>query len=134
MSLTTLLRLLPALGLAAPMAAANPNVPAATEGTAMTDPHAAATRALALDVASREGMLEVRLIGRSAHAQVVSYTLEVTGNSTSRHEGRTTLTAGTQAVLSTMRTQAGENWCVTLVAEEEGGAPYTISRGPCDKP
>lgn len=93
----------------------------------MTD----APRALALDVETRDGMLEVRLTANSPRAQAVSYALEVTGQSTSRHRGSTTLAAGAQAVLSTMRTPAGENWCVTLVAEEEGRAPYEISRGPC---
>lgn len=90
-----------------------------------------APHALTLDVESRDGMLEVRLTGLSPHAQGVSYALEVTGQSTSRHRGSTTLAAGTQAVLSTMRTPAGENWCVKLVAEDEGGAPYEITRGNC---
>lgn len=98
----------------------------ATE-TAMTEePHA-----LTLDVRERDGMLEIALIGLSPRAQGVSYALEVTGNSTSRHRGSTTLAAGTRAVLSTMRTTAGDNWCVKLTAEEDGRAPYEITQGPC---
>jgi len=87
--------------------------------------------ALTLDVREHDGMLDIQLIGLSPRAQGVSYALEVTGQSTSRHRGSTTLTADTRAVLSTMRTRAGDNWCVKLVAEEEGRAPYEITRGPC---
>jgi hypothetical protein len=90
-----------------------------------------APRALSLDVETRDGMLEVRLTGLSERAQGVSYSLEVTGTSTSRHRGSTQLAAGTQAVLSTMRTTASEGWCVKLVAEEEGRAPYEVTRGTC---
>ena len=88
--------------------------------------------ALRLDVAEHDGSIEVRLIGDTARTQEVSYTLEVSGQSTSRHRGRTTLTAGSSAVLSTMRASVGADWCVTLFAEEAGRAPYEITRGPCD--
>lgn len=88
-------------------------------------------RALTLDVREHDGMIDIQLIGLSPRAQQVSYLLEVTGNSTSRHRGKTTLSAGTTAVLSTMRASAGENWCVTLVAEEEGRDPYEVTQGPC---
>lgn len=89
------------------------------------------SHALTLDVREHDGMIEVQLIGLSQRTQQVSYAIEVTGQSTSRHRGKTTLTAGTTAVLSTMRAGAGENWCVTLVAEEEGRDPYEITHGPC---
>lgn len=92
------------------------------------------TPALTLDVREHDGMLEVELIGLSPRAQGVSYALEITGQSTSRHRGSTTLAAGTRAVLSTMRTRAGDNWCVKLTAEEEGRAPYEITQGPCPAP
>lgn len=92
---------------------------------AMTD------KALTLDVRNMDGMLEVQLIGLSPRAQKVIYSLDLTGQSTSRHKGSTTLAADTRAVLSTMRTQAGANWCVRLIAEEEGRAPYEITQGPC---
>jgi ribose 1,5-bisphosphokinase PhnN len=87
--------------------------------------------ALTLDVREHDGLIEVQLIGLSPHAQAVSYALEVTGQSTSRHRGSTTLAAGTRAVLSTMKTRAGDNWCVRLTAEEQGRAPYEITHGPC---
>lgn len=87
--------------------------------------------ALTLDVSHHDGLVEVQLIGLSPRAQAVSYSLEIKGQSTSRHRGSTTLTAGTRAVLSTMKTRAGDDWCVTLTAEEEGRAPYEITRGPC---
>lgn len=90
------------------------------------DPHA-----LTLDVQQHDGAIEVRLIGNAARTQEVSYLIEVTGQSTSRHRGRTTLTAGTSAVLSTMRATIGEDWCVKLVAEEAGRDPYEIIEGSC---
>ncbi len=102
--------------------------PAATENPAMPTDTA---RALTLDVESREGMIEVRLTGLAPEALAVSYTIEVRGNSTSRHSGATTLAAGVPAVLSTMRTSAGADWCVTLVAEEAGGTPYEVTHGAC---
>lgn len=88
-------------------------------------------RALTLDVQQRDGGIEVQLVGHSPRTQEVSYTLEVTGNSTSRHRGKTTLTAGRTAVLSTMRASAGADWCVKLVAEEPGRAPYEVIEGNC---
>jgi hypothetical protein len=88
--------------------------------------------ALRLDVEQRDGNIEVRLIGDAAQTQEVSYTLEVSGQSTSRHRGHTTLTGGSSAVLSTMRASVGADWCVKLTAQEAGGAPYEITRGPCD--
>lgn len=118
---------LPLAGMLALLAPAPAAAAAVPETPAMTE----APHALTLDVEERDGTLEVRLTGLSPRAQAVSYDLEVTGRSTSKHKGRTTLAAGTQAVLSTMRTAAGEDWCVKLVAEEEGRAPYAITRGTC---
>ncbi len=97
------------------------------EPPAMTE----TAHALSLDVETRDGMLEVRLVGLSAEAQEVRYTLEVKGNSTSRHSGATKLAAGTRAVLSTMRTSAGADWCVRLEAQDADGAPYAVTRGTC---
>lgn len=112
-------------GLAAFLLLAPGTVPQMTDN--VTDDH----RALTLDVQHRDGGIDVQLIGHSARTQVVSYTLEVTGNSTSRHRGKTTLTAGNTAVLSTMRASAGGSWCVKLVAEEPGRAPYEVIEGSC---
>lgn len=89
------------------------------------------THALRLDVRQQDGGIEVQLIGKSATAQQVSYLLEVSGNSTSRHRGKTTLTAGATAVLSTVRANTGADWCVRLVAEEEGREPYEVLEGNC---
>ncbi len=94
--------------------------------TMTDDPHA-----LSLDVQQRDGAIEVQLIGHAERTLEVSYTLEVTGHSTSRHRGKTTLTAGRSAVLSTMRASVGEEWCVKLVAEEPGRAPYEVIEGIC---
>lgn len=102
---------------------------APTTVTAMTDePHA-----LTLDVREDAGTIVVQLVGFAPEARQVSYALEVTGQSTSRHKGKTMLAAGTRAVLSTLRATAGENWCVTLQAEEEGREPYEVTQGNCAK-
>lgn len=90
--------------------------------------------ALSLDVQHTGNLVEVRLIGNAAHMQEVSYLIEVTGQSTSRHRGTTTLTGGTTAVLSTMRANVGADWCVKLVAEEAGREPYEVIRGTCAAP
>ena len=94
---------------------------------AMTD----APHALSLMVHSDAGLVEVELLGHSPDARSVSYRLEVTGTSTSRHNGKTTLAAGTSAVLSKVKVNAGEDWCVRLWAEEEGREPYEILEGSC---
>lgn len=87
--------------------------------------------ALTLDVRRNGDAIEVQLIGESARAQHVSYLLEVTGQSTSRHRGSTTLAAHARTVLSTVKANAGSNWCVRLQAEEEGREPYEIVEGDC---
>jgi hypothetical protein len=94
---------------------------------AMTDFRAA----LQLEVRQMGETIEVQLIGDSPRAQQVSYLLEVTGQSTSRHRGKTTLAANSRTVLSTVRANAGEQWCVRLLAEEEGREPYEIRKGDC---
>jgi hypothetical protein len=88
-------------------------------------------RALSLAVTRQGDKIEVQLIGLSPRQQAVSYALEVTGQSSSRHKGRTILAADTRAVLSTMRVSAGQNWCVRLVAEDDGGEPYEVTEGHC---
>jgi hypothetical protein len=91
-------------------------------------------RALTLDVQHDGDAVAVRLIGYASEATVVSYTIEITGNSTSRHRGKTTLPANVEATLSTLRMTTGENWCVRLEAEEAGRETYEITRGNCATP
>lgn len=89
------------------------------------------SRALTLDVRQSGDHIEVQLIGHAPQARQVSYLLEVTGTSTSRHRGKTTLAANSRSVLSTVRVSAGPDWCVRLTAEEDGGQPYEIREGNC---
>jgi len=96
--------------------------------TAMSDN----PEALKLDVRHHGNSIEVQLIGDAPTARQVSYVLEVTGQSTSRHRGKTTLAAHAPTVLSTVKATAGETWCVRLLAEEEGREPYEIVKGDCD--
>ncbi|SHN59241.1 curli-like amyloid fiber formation chaperone CsgH [Erythrobacter sanguineus] len=88
--------------------------------------------ALTLEVRQQGDTLEIQLIGDSPRTQQVSYLLEVTGQSSSRHRGKTTLAAHARTVLSTVRTTPGKSWCVRLLAEEEGREPYEILEGSCD--
>lgn len=87
--------------------------------------------ALSLSVRQHNGKVAIELSGLAAKATEVSYLLEVTGRSHSRHRGRTTLAANVPARLSTMTVDAGEQWCVRLLAEEEGRDPYEIREGHC---
>ncbi|OBV10208.1 curli-like amyloid fiber formation chaperone CsgH [Erythrobacter dokdonensis] len=88
-------------------------------------------RALSLKVEQTDGAITVELVGHSARARQVSYELEVSGRSNSRHRGSTMLAANTPVRLSTMTASVGESWCVRLLAEEEGGDPYEILAGDC---
>lgn len=85
--------------------------------------------AVTLQVRQCGALLEVELIARSPRTQQISYDLEVTSQSTSRHRGSTTVVAGASSVLSTIRSEASGSWYVKLVIEEENRAPYEIVRG-----
>lgn len=98
---------------------------------AMTQTPSDASQALSLEVRQEDGKIAVALTGHSARALEVSYLLEISGKSNSRHRGRTTLAANVPARLSTMMVDAGEKWCVRLLAEEAGKAPYEIREGDC---
>ena len=97
----------------------------------VSDMHDEPPAALSLAVNRSGDQIEVQLIGQAAEARQVSYLLEVSGPSNSRHRGTTRLAANARAVLSTIRTNAGADWCVRLLAEEEGRAPYEIREGTC---
>lgn len=64
--------------------------------------------ALTLDVHQNCDAIEVPLIGDSPRAQQVSYLFEMTGQSTTRQRGKTTLAANARSVLSTVKASAGE--------------------------
>lgn len=87
--------------------------------------------ALSLAVHHHGDALEVQLIGDAPEARQVSYLLEVSGQSQSRHRGKTTLAANARTVLSTVKANAGPDWCVRLQVEEDGREPYEIREGNC---
>ena len=89
------------------------------------------TRALALEVSEKSEFVVVTLQANSPRAQTVEYTLEVSGKSTSRHHGKTSLIAGSPTVLSTIRTANDPDWCARLTVTEEGREPYEVTRGAC---
>lgn len=88
-------------------------------------------RALALEVTDAGAHVELQLLAHSSRSQEVSYEIEVTGDSTTRHKGRTTLQAGAEAVLSTIRTSKSGDWCARVTVREEGREAYQILRGSC---
>ena len=88
-------------------------------------------QALALQVVDNGPQVEVQLLANSPRAQEVSYTLEVTGKSTSKHRGKTSLAAGAKHVLSTIKASKDDDWCARVVVEEEGREPYELSEGSC---
>ena len=83
--------------------------------------------ALSLEVSEADGQVEVHLVGKADRALKVSYTLEVTGQSSSTHRGSTALQAGSRSVL----VSAGKDWCARLSVTENGGDSYEIVEGTC---
>lgn len=88
-------------------------------------------RAITLDATRNGDIVEVQLKGASDRTQAVSYSLEVTGDSSSRHRGRTTLAANSSQVLSTVKVSANGEWCARVTVEEEDRAPYELTEGSC---
>ena len=89
-------------------------------------------RAITMDVEEAADTITVTLRGHSAIDQQVSYELSLEGRSTSRHKGRTHLSAGQDAVLSTMRMSAAEPWCIRAAITEADGTAYEYAEGTCD--
>lgn len=88
-------------------------------------------RSIALDVEQVGETIEVTLTGHSPVSQRVEYELELSGNSNSTHKGSTVLKADARAVLSTMRMQGGDDWCVRARVREEDGRTYEYAEGSC---
>ncbi len=86
-------------------------------------------RTLALEVVEADTHVKVLLLAQSRHRQEVSYEIELTGDSTTRHKGRTTVDPGGQRVLSTIRMSTSGAWCARVTVQEDDGAPYELSRG-----
>lgn len=90
-----------------------------------------AERAIEMAVERSGDMVEVKLLANSPTSQRVEYVLELSGTSSSRHSGSTQVQANKPAVLSTMRMQAGGEWCVTARIVEQDGGAYEYSEGSC---
>jgi|DeeseametaMP1893_FD_contig_21_62404_length_1730_multi_11_in_0_out_0_2 hypothetical protein len=104
---------------------------AALIGGMMSSTAAEPHRAIDMVVEEIDGIVEVSLRGQSRIDQKVSYRLELIGSSTSRHKGATSLRADEAAILSTMRMNATDGWCVKAQIEEEDGRAYEYSEGAC---
>ena len=88
-------------------------------------------RALALSVIEHGDNVELELIANSQVAQQVQYSIELIGNSTSRHRGDTSIPAGERQILSRMKSSIGEHWCARVHVTEGNGAHYTLTAGDC---
>ncbi len=88
-------------------------------------------RALALTVIEGEEDVEIQLIAQSEIAQQVEYSVELIGNSRSRHNGNTSIPAGGHQVLSRLKTSVNDSWCATVEVTEGSGARYTLTAGDC---
>ncbi|MEL7198804.1 MAG: curli-like amyloid fiber formation chaperone CsgH [Pseudomonadota bacterium] len=88
------------------------------------------TQALKLEKEALSGAVEIRVLGHSSNAVDVSYTLSVTGNSTTRHAGKTRLSPGVEATLSRVKISTDGDWCAVLEVEEQGRS-YTLTKGMC---
>jgi len=88
-------------------------------------------RALDLQITEREDRVTVELHANSSRAQHVSFSIEVTGPSSSKHSGSLSLAANDPQTLSTLRISTKGDWCAKVVVEEEGRAPYELREGSC---
>jgi len=95
--------------------------------SAQGEPH----RALTLSVVEGSDDVEIQLIAHSDVSQQVEYSLELVGNSRSRHNGNTSIPAGDRQVLSRMKTNVTDTWCATVNVTEESGESYTLTAGVC---
>ena len=89
------------------------------------------TRALALNVSESENNVEIQLVALSAVAQQVEYSIELVGNSRSRHSGNTAIPAGDRQVLSRLSTNVTDTWCARVEVTEGSGESYTLTAGDC---
>ena len=101
----------------------------ASIGVTMPEGISEPPKAITLSIQTRGDVTEVSLEGNSPVDQRVEYSIEMTGSSTSRHRGKTSLTANVPVVLSTMRMQTAGDWCVTIDVTEENGRNYRYTRG-----
>ncbi|MEL7188838.1 MAG: curli-like amyloid fiber formation chaperone CsgH [Pseudomonadota bacterium] len=113
------------VGLSAAFAAVSASAEIEQEEAAM-----GTAKALKLERKIREGEVEFRVIGLSESAVEVSYKLDVKGNSTTRHSGRTRLSPGVEATLSRVKVATNGDWCAILEVEQ-GSDRYTLKDGNC---
>jgi hypothetical protein len=88
-------------------------------------------RTLKMSSKQNEGNVEITVIGLSPDPVLVSYKLEVSGQSTTRHSGSTRLSAGDRQILSRVRVSAQQRWCATLQVEQSNGVQYRLTDGTC---
>ncbi|WP_298470187.1 curli-like amyloid fiber formation chaperone CsgH [uncultured Erythrobacter sp.] len=88
-------------------------------------------RAIEMEVSKEGDQIKVELHGNSPKTQHVSFAIEVTGSSNSKHSGSLTLAANSPQTLSTIKVSTSGKWCARVMVEEEGRAPYELSEGSC---
>ena len=92
------------------------------------------THALSLNVAEAADSVTVELIADPQANQTITYDIEVTGSSRSKHRGSTSIAAGAPATLTRVKVSHGGTWCALAHITEESGLEYTLEAGECDRP
>jgi hypothetical protein len=95
-------------------------------GNAMAQDH---PRAIAMTVAREGDQMVVTLVGRSPIALGVGYTLEIDGESHTRHAGRSMVGPRAQT-LSVVRFSDHGDWRIELAVDQADGARYALA---CDR-
>ncbi len=80
----------------------------------------APNRSVVMTVARSDGRVVITLVGQSAEPRIVSYALNVTGGSTTRHAGRTRIDAHPRILSQVSVTTPAAGGAVLQVTEEHG--------------
>lgn len=70
--------------------------------------------------------VEITVAGMGTKPVEVEYELTVSGNSTTRHKGKTRLNGAVDEVISKVSIAASANWSATLRVQQSDGAAYTL--------
>ena len=77
-----------------------------------------------------DGFVDIRVRAVASRPARLTYALEVTGGSTTRHGGSAQVGPGTHAPLSRVRIPAERNWCAILTYQDEVGDRHRQTAGP----
>ncbi|EDL48754.1 curli-like amyloid fiber formation chaperone CsgH [Erythrobacter sp. SD-21] len=88
-------------------------------------------QAISMRIEDGDGTIQIEMIAKSPHDQVVDYQIEVIGDSRSRHSGKSKVPAQTETSISQFRVSHSGTWCATAEITEQSGSTYTLTAGDC---